>query len=67
VDVEGAAAETLDGCQDIVGRLGPAERFWVRVVLTDERLDGRDQFLDRRTSSSLDLLFGEEALDLIDP
>ena len=59
MDIEGAAAEALDGRQDIVGRLGPAERLWVCVVLTDERLDGRDQLLDRRVSSSLDLFFGQ--------
>ena len=39
VDVEGAAAEALDGRQDVVGRLGPAERLRACVLLTDERLD----------------------------
>jgi hypothetical protein len=39
VDVEGAAAEALDGRQDIVGRVGPAERLRACVLLTDERLD----------------------------
>src|SRR5260370_41860182 len=67
---QGAAAESVDGRQNVVGRLGPAQRPWVGVGLLDELLDGRDQLFDRLVGAALDLLLGkqrEEALDLIDP
>ena len=68
--VQGAAAEALDGCQNVVGRLGPT--YWLRVgvALLDELLDSRDQLFDRLVSAALDLFLGEqreEAFDLIDP
>jgi hypothetical protein len=65
-----AAAKAFDARQDVIGRLGPSQRLWIFVLLTDECLDRRDQLFDRGVRASLDLLFGqrrEEALDLIDP
>jgi hypothetical protein len=56
LDLDGAAAETLDGRQDVVGGLGPTE--------------GLLQFLGGPVGAALDLLFAqecEEALDLVDP
>lgn len=40
VDVEGSPAEAVDGGEDIVGRLGPAERSRLSVVGVDVLLDG---------------------------
>jgi hypothetical protein len=52
VNVEGAPAEALNGRQNVVGRLGPAQRLRVVILVADEHLDGRDQLLDRRKSRS---------------
>ena len=70
VNLEGAPAEALDGRQNIIGRLGPAQRLRVVILVPDERLDGGDQLFHRLVSAPFDLLLGEEGeepLDLIDP
>src|SRR6266702_821181 len=70
VDRECAAAEAFDGGQDIVGCLGPAERFGVGVAGRDIGIDRRFQVGGRAMGATLDLLLGqqrEEPLDLVDP
>ena len=70
MDVEGAAAEAVDGGEDVVGGLGPAERLGIGVSGVDVGVDGGFQGLGGSMGAALDLLFGqerEEALDLIDP
>jgi hypothetical protein len=70
VDRECAAAEAFDGGQDIVGCLGPAERFGVGVAGLDIGIDRRFQVGGRAMGATLDLLLGqqrEEPLDLVDP
>ena len=70
VDVECSPAEAVDGGEDIVGGLGPAERSGIAVAGVDVLLDGGFEFGRRSVGAALDLLFGqesEEALDLVDP
>ena len=70
MDRECAAAEAFDGGQDIVGCLGPAERFGVGVAGLDIGIDLRFQVGGRAMGATLDLLLGqqrEEPLDLVDP
>jgi hypothetical protein len=70
VGVECAVAEALDGCQDIIGGFGPAERLGRGISDVDIGGDRVFQFGDGSMRSAPDLLFGqecEEALDLIDP
>jgi hypothetical protein len=38
-DLRGTLAEALDGGEDVVGGLGPAERFGIGVVSVDEGAD----------------------------
>ena len=40
LDRDSAAAEPFDGCQDVVGGLGPAERLGVRIARVDVGGDG---------------------------
>src|SRR5438477_359780 len=70
VGVERAAAEALDGCQDVIGGFGPAERLGRSISAFDIGGDRALQFGDGSMRTALDLLFGqerEETLDLIDP
>ena len=70
LEVEGAAAEPSDRCEDVVGSLGPAEGLGIGVAGIDIGADGRLQLFGRPVSAAFDLLFGqqrEEALDLVDP
>src|SRR5262245_382584 len=70
VDVEGTAAEALDGGKDVVGCLDPTEGFGIGVAGVDEGLDRRHQLADRSVGAALDLLLRqvrEEPLDLVDP
>ena len=70
VNGKGAPAEALDGGQDIVGALDPAEGFWVGVASLDIGLDRCFEFGRGAMSAAFDLLFGqerEEPLDLVDP
>src|SRR5262245_56039433 len=70
VNLERAVAKALDGRQNIVCRLGPAQGFRVLIVLCNEGLDDCDQLIDRLVSTPFDLFLGdksEEALHLIDP
>ena len=62
--------EPLDGGEDIVGGLRPAEGFWVGVVRVDEGADVAFERLGRAVDAAADLLVGqhgEEPLDLVDP
>ena len=70
VGVERSSAEAVDGGEDIVGGLGPAERSGLSVVGVDVLLDGGFELGRQSVGAALDLLFGqesEEALDLVDP
>src|ERR1700684_3842768 len=70
VGAECAAAEALDGCEDVIGRFGPAERLRRGISDFDISGDCGLQLGDGSMRAALDLLFGqerEEALDLIDP
>jgi hypothetical protein len=67
--LEGGRA-ALDGSEDIVGGLGPFERFWAVIMGFDVTGDGDLQ----RASGSIDAApdlpagqVGEEALGLVDP
>jgi len=60
----------LDAGQDVVGGLGPAERFWVGVGGLNVSLDRFFEFGDRAEHASFQGALGqqgEEAFDLIDP
>ena len=68
--VERATAEALDGCQDVIGGFGPAERLGLGISNFDVGGDRGLEFCDGPMRAALDLLFGQEreiALDLIDP
>jgi len=68
--VECAAAEALDGCQDVIGGFCPAERLGRGISDFDIGRDRDLQLGDGSMRAAFDLLFGqerEEALDLIDP
>src|SRR5438046_10337566 len=70
VGVERAAAEALDGCQDVIGGFGTAERLGRSISAFDIGGDRALHFGDGSMRTALDLLFGqerEETLDLIDP
>src|SRR5262245_5734336 len=70
VHVEGAAAEALDGGEDVVGGLDPAEGTRIGVAGVDEGLNGHHKFADRSVGAALDLFFRQErkeTLDLVDP
>jgi hypothetical protein len=59
----------LDGSEDVIGGLGPSERFGIGVVPLDERSDVSPEGGDTAIDTSPDLLIGkerEEALDLIE-
>ena len=60
----------MDAGQDIVGGLGPAERFGVCIGGLDVGLDGVFELGDRAEHASFQGPLGqqrEEAFDLIDP
>ena len=60
----------MDAGQDVVGGLGPAERFRIGIGGVDICLDGVFEFGDRAEHASFQGALGqqrEEALDLIDP
>src|SRR5947207_13229765 len=68
VGVERAAAEALDGCQDVIGGFGPAERLGRSISAFDIGGDRALQFSDGSMRTALDALLGqerEETLDLI--
>ena len=68
--VESAAAEALDGCEDVIGGFGPAERLGRGTSDIDVGGERGFQLGDGSMRAALDLLFGqerEEALDLVDP
>lgn len=64
------SAEAFDGRKDVIGGLGPSERFGIGVVLADERSDVSSEGGDATIDAAPDLLIGEEreeALDLVEP
>src|SRR5216684_481514 len=64
------AAEALDRGENIVGRFGPAEGFWIGIVAGDEVVDGSMQGVDAAVNAASDLALGkqgEEPLDLVEP
>ena len=64
------SAESFDGSKDVIGGLGPSERFWIGVVSVDERSDVSPESGDAAIDAAPDLLIGEEreeALDLFEP
>ena len=63
-------AAALDGGEDVVGGLGPAEGLGIGVVRIDEGTDIMLELLGGPVDAAPELLFGEqgeEALDLIEP
>src|SRR5215207_2249154 len=65
-----SAAEALDRCEDVVGRFGPSERFWISVAGFDIGVDRGFQLSSRSMHATFDLLFRQErekTFDLIDP
>src|SRR6266576_7049117 len=69
LSVECAVTEALDGCQDVIGGFGPAERLGRSISAFDIGGDRALQFGDGSMRTALVLLFGqerEETLDLID-
>src|ERR1700730_14518297 len=70
VGVECAAAEAVDGREDVIGGFCPAERLGRGISDFDISGDRGFQFGYGSMRAALDLLLGqerEEALDLIDP
>ncbi len=47
IGVQSAAAKALKGSQNVVGRLGPAQRLRGSVTLIDKLLNGSDQLFDQ--------------------
>jgi hypothetical protein len=69
-DLPRTLAEALDGGEDVVGGLGPAEGPGIGVVGVDESADVVLKLLRGCVDAAPDLLVGdqgEEALDLVDP
>ena len=67
---ERAQAEALDGGQDVVSGLGPAEGSWIGVDGLDVAEDGFFELSGGAMDTAAQLLFcehGEEALDLVQP
>jgi hypothetical protein len=63
------SAEAFDGSKDVIGGLGPSERFGIGVVLLNERSDISPEGGDAAIDAAPDLLIGverEEALDLVE-
>ena len=70
MDAERALAEAFDGRENVVGRLGPAERSGIAVMAFDVALNGGLEVGGGAMCAALDLALGkqrEEALDLIEP
>ena len=67
---EGSGAEALDGGEDVVGGLGPAEGFGSGVVGVDVGVDGRLELGGRAMAATAQRTLGEaaeKAFDLIEP
>lgn len=63
-------AEAFDGSKDVIGGLGPSERFGIGIVSVDERSDVSSEGGDAAIDAAPDLLIGEEreeTLDLVEP
>src|SRR5947209_4870034 len=63
-------AEALDGGEDVVGRLDPAEGLRRSIMFVEKGRDGGFEFLDTAMNAAADLLLGQhgkEALDLVQP
>lgn len=54
------SAEAFDRSKDVIGRLGPSERFGIGFVSVDERSDVSPEGGDAAIDAALDLLIGEE-------
>src|SRR4051794_30014319 len=70
LDRDGAMAKPLDGGEDVVGGLGPAEGLGIGVAGIDVGSDRRFEFRGGAMGAAPDLVVGqqpEEALDLVDP
>jgi hypothetical protein len=61
LSVECAATEALDGCQDVIGGFGPAERLGRGISDFDIGGDRGLKFGDGSMHPTLDLLFGKSA------
>ena len=64
------SAEAFDGSKDVIGGLGPSERFGIGVVSFDEGGDVGPEGGYAAIDAAPDLLIGEEreeALDLVEP
>ena len=69
-DFERLETEALDGGENVVGGLGPAEGFGMGVDGVEVSSDRGFQFFRGAVDAAADLLFGDvgkKALDLIDP
>jgi hypothetical protein len=55
---ECAATEPLDGCEDVIGGFGPAERLGRSITEFDVGGDRGFEFDDGAMRPALDLLFG---------
>ena len=51
-----SATEALDRCEDVVGRFGPSERFWIGVASLDISVDRGFQLCSRSMHPTFDLL-----------
>src|SRR4051794_29927435 len=63
-------AEALDGGEDVVGRLDPAEGLRRSIMVVEKGRDGGFEFLNTAMNAAADLLIGQrgkEALDLVQP
>ena len=58
-DFERFEAEAFYGGEDIVGRFGPAEGFWIVVDRLDVGSDRRFQLFGGAMDAAADLLFGD--------
>src|SRR3954462_3636459 len=63
-------AEALDGGEDVVGRLDPAEGLRRSIMVVEKGRDGGFEVLNTAMNAAADLLIGQrgkEALDLVQP
>src|SRR5437016_11326271 len=70
VIINGPLSKTRDAREDLVGSLGPDERFGIGVMSVDERADGGLKLGDAAMHTAADLLvrqFGEPALHQVQP
>jgi hypothetical protein len=56
MNIDCSAAEAFYRCENLVGRFGPSERFWIGVASFDVGVDRGFQLCSRSMHTAFDLL-----------